>query len=68
MELITQLSIKGIDDRAYEEARTHLSEQEIVELTVAIGAINTWNRVSVAFRSQHGSLDKMRGLEKAGLN
>jgi alkylhydroperoxidase family enzyme len=24
-----------------------------VKITVAIGAINTWNRIAVGFRSQH---------------
>ena len=66
-EVVTRLTDKGIDDKAYEDARAHLSEQEISELTVMISVINTWNRLSVAFRAQHGSMDKMMGLDKAGL-
>jgi alkylhydroperoxidase family enzyme len=30
--------------------REHFSEREMVDLTLAIGTINTWNRLSVGFR------------------
>ena len=67
-ELVTQLNPKGISDQDYERALTHLSKKELSDLTFMIGAINVWNRVNVAFHGVPGTLDKMYGLEKAGLN
>jgi len=36
-------------------------------LTYRIVSINGWNRMNVAFRTMPGVLDKMFGLDKAGL-
>lgn len=66
-ELVTVLTAKGIADEDYRRVRDHLSEKEITELTFVIGVINAWNRLNAAFHGQHGSMDKMMGLEKAGL-
>ena len=40
-------------DEVYEEARAQFSEAELVKLTVAIGMINTWNRIAIGFRVIH---------------
>ena len=48
--------------------RKLFTEAELVNLTMAIVAINGWNRLNVAFCTVPGSKDKMFGLEKAGLN
>jgi alkylhydroperoxidase family enzyme len=66
-EVVTGLTYKGISDADYGYVSTHLNEQELVELTFALGLINTWNRLSVAFRPKPGDMDKMLGLDKAGL-
>ena len=52
-ESLTLVSQTGVPDADYEALRKHFSEAEIVNLTVAVGVINVWNRWSVAFRSQH---------------
>src|ERR1043165_2327234 len=52
-ESLTLVSQTGVPDADYAELRKHFSEAEIVNLTVAVGVINVWNRWSVAFRSQH---------------
>ena len=36
-------------------------------LTFRVMTINAWNRVNVAFRTTPGVLDKVLGLDKAGL-
>ena len=41
-------------DAVYEEVREHFSEEELVNLTLAIVAINGWNRLAIGFRSQPG--------------
>ncbi|WPU66645.1 carboxymuconolactone decarboxylase family protein [Peredibacter starrii] len=67
-ELVTRLAPGGISDQDYERALTHLSKKELSDLTFMIGTINVWNRINVAFHGVPGTLDKMYGLEKAGLN
>jgi len=42
-------------DDVYEEARKHFSEEELVSLTIAIVAINGWNRLSIGFRTVPGA-------------
>jgi AhpD family alkylhydroperoxidase len=66
-EAVTRLGKHGVSDEVYERVRKHFSEAEIVELTVAIGTINVWNRLNVSFRTLPGSFDEMLGLTKAGL-
>ena len=52
-EALTLLPQSRADDEFYEPLKQHFSDVEIVQLTVLIGVINTWNRLAVAFRSQH---------------
>ncbi len=66
-EALTQLPAHGISDEIYNAARKEFSEQELTELTFRIVAINSWNRLSVAFRNVPGSMDVAFGLDKAGL-
>jgi AhpD family alkylhydroperoxidase len=66
-ETVTKLSEHGIDDEVYERVRAHFSENEISELTFAIGVINLWNRLNISFKTVPGSADEMLGLTKAGL-
>jgi AhpD family alkylhydroperoxidase len=66
-EALTQLSPQGVSDEVYERVRTQLSEKELTDLSYAVMAINAWNRINVGFKSVPGSLDKVLGLDKAGL-
>lgn len=54
-EAITRIADSHIDDARYESLRQHFSDAEIVELTLAIIAINAWNRLAIPFRSPVGS-------------
>ena len=49
-ETLTALMAKGVPDAAYEAAARHFSEKELAFLTAAIGTINVWNRIGVAYR------------------
>jgi AhpD family alkylhydroperoxidase len=49
-EAVTLLADTHVPDDVYETARAELSEQELVDLTMAVVAINGWNRLLVAFR------------------
>jgi len=66
-EILTTLPAHGVPDDVYERVRTHLSEQEISDLTFEVMAINAWNRVNVAFKTVPGSIDEAFGLDKAKL-
>lgn len=39
----------AVEDAVYEEARQQFSEDDLIDLTVVITAINTWNRINIAF-------------------
>ena len=49
-EALTLLPQKGASDEDYAELAAQFSPAEQVNLTLAIGAINTWNRLQVGFR------------------
>jgi len=53
-EVLTLIADHGVPDEAYEEVAAVFSEEEIVALTFAVIAINSWNRLNVAFQSSVG--------------
>ncbi len=52
-EKLTRVAEAGVPDEDYEELKRHFNETEIAYLTLAIGAINIWNRVQVGLRWLH---------------
>jgi len=52
-EALTRLPETGAPDADYDALKGAFSDVEQVWLTMAIGAINTWNRLQVAFRVAH---------------
>ena len=54
-EALTQLPGREISDELYGQVRRHFDEKSIVDLTLAIIAINGWNRLAIPFRSEAGS-------------
>jgi AhpD family alkylhydroperoxidase len=54
-EAVTRVADSRVPDDVFELARKHFSEKELADLTLAIVAINGWNRLSVAFRKVPGS-------------
>jgi AhpD family alkylhydroperoxidase len=52
-EALTLLPETGAPDEDYALVVAHFSEEETVSLTLAIGAINLWNRFGVGFRMVH---------------
>ena len=53
-EAVTKLAGQDVPDEAYHEARAHFDEKSLVDLTLAIIAINGWKRLNVAFRTTVG--------------
>jgi len=52
---VTEIARSGVSDDVYAAARQHFAEQELVDLTVAIVAINGWNRLAISFRTVPGT-------------
>ncbi|MEO6967130.1 MAG: carboxymuconolactone decarboxylase family protein [Rhodanobacteraceae bacterium] len=53
-EALTQISENDVSETLYAEACKHFSEKELVDLALAIIAINGWNRLAIPFRSTPG--------------
>lgn len=53
-EAVTLVSEGHVPDDVYEEARQRFSEEELVNLTLAVITINGWNRLAIAFRAVPG--------------
>ena len=54
-EALTLVTTGNVPDDVFEQARAQFSEEELVQLTVAVVAINGANRINVAFRTVPGS-------------
>ena len=55
-EAITEIAAtRDVSDAVYNQARAQFSEKELVDLTLAVIAINGWNRLNVAFRTPVGN-------------
>jgi AhpD family alkylhydroperoxidase len=57
-EAVTLLADSGAPDSAYDAVKAQFSESEIVSLTMAVIAINSWNRIAVAFRAVPGTYQR----------
>ncbi|MFJ4193028.1 carboxymuconolactone decarboxylase family protein [Pseudomonas sp. NPDC089534] len=51
-EAVTLLSESQVTDAVYQQARDQFSEGELVDLTMAINTITSWNRLAVSFRQE----------------
>ncbi len=49
-EAVTRLTPAGVSDEDYERAGNEFDQRELVFLTAAVAAINTWNRIAMAFK------------------
>lgn len=54
-EALTLIADNDVPDALYEETRKYFDEKEIISLTMAIVAINGWNRLAISFRTPAGS-------------
>lgn len=54
-ETVTIISEDQVPDEIYNQVKTHFTEKELVDLTLAVIAINAWNRLAISFRTPPGS-------------
>jgi AhpD family alkylhydroperoxidase len=50
-EAATRLGDHGVPDSAYQAAAAVFSEKQLADLTIAIGLMNAYNRLSISFRT-----------------
>ncbi|MEX3785121.1 AhpD family alkylhydroperoxidase [Paraburkholderia youngii] len=49
-EAVTLVSHDHVPDAVWQAVRPHFSDEELVDLTLLISAINAWNRFAISFR------------------
>lgn len=54
-EALTRISDGGVSDDDYRLARQQFTEKELVDLSLAVVAINGWNRLAIPFRTVPGT-------------
>jgi len=50
-ESVTQVAQTGVPDRDFQAATEVFSEKELVDLTIAVGLMNAYNRLAISFRN-----------------
>ena len=53
VDAVTKIAETAAPDADYETLKAHFSEEAMTKITVAIGAINVWNRLAISFRVPH---------------
>lgn len=60
VEAVTIITDGHVPDQLYDEVRSHFSERELADLTLAAATINAWNRLSIAARLLPGGYQPAR--------
>jgi AhpD family alkylhydroperoxidase len=59
-EAVTLISRDQVPDEIFERVRNHFNEGELVNLTLAVTMINTWNRLAISFRAVPGTYQRQQ--------
>jgi alkylhydroperoxidase family enzyme len=62
-EAVTLIAEGHVPDEVYDEVRRHFTDDELAKLTLAVVAINGWNRFGIAFRATPGRYHPARHAE-----
>jgi AhpD family alkylhydroperoxidase len=65
-DAVTRLRDGEVSDAVYRSAKQQFTDVELVHLTLAVAAINSWNRFNVAFRTPAGTYKSPRTAPAAG--
>jgi AhpD family alkylhydroperoxidase len=60
-EVVTLIAGDQVPDKAFLAAQEEFSDKELADLTLAIGVINTYNRMAISFRRTPTSLARLKG-------
>ena len=53
-EAVTKVTEGHVPDAVFKEVREQFNDKELADLTMAIAAINAWNRMAISFRALPG--------------
>lgn len=59
-EALTSVAEGHVPDEVYALVRQHFNEKELVDLSLAVVTINSWNRLAIGFRSEVGGYQPHR--------
>jgi AhpD family alkylhydroperoxidase len=62
-EAVTEVAHSHVPDEVYERVRAQFNEAELVNLTMAVIAINGWNRIAVSFRMEPGTYEPRKAAK-----
>lgn len=60
-EAVTLITNGHVPDDVYERVRAHFDERAVVDLTLAVATINSWNRLSISLRAVPGTYQVAQG-------
>jgi AhpD family alkylhydroperoxidase len=63
-EALTRIDRDHVPDHVYAETRAQFGEEELMNLTLAVIAINGWNRIAIAFRAEAGTYQPARAATR----
>jgi AhpD family alkylhydroperoxidase len=63
-ETLTRIADNGVPDDIFDEVHKEFDEEELANLTLALVAINGWNRFMVSFRPEVGTYQPPVGAAK----
>lgn len=61
-ETLTLISQNQVPDEVYDRVRQHFNEKDLISLTMAVIAINGWNRLAITFRAPAGSYQRQEAV------
>ncbi|MGC2110008.1 MAG: carboxymuconolactone decarboxylase family protein [Candidatus Korobacteraceae bacterium] len=64
-ESVTRVSETHVPDEVFAHAHQYFSDEELAKLTLAIIAVNGWNRFCISFRSEPGHYQPAHQNEKS---
>jgi AhpD family alkylhydroperoxidase len=63
-EAVTNIRDGHVRDEVYEKVRKHFTEKELADLTLAVAAINAWNRLAISARTEPGTYQPTKERER----
>jgi AhpD family alkylhydroperoxidase len=65
-EALTKITEGHVPDDVYMRVKTQFTDEELANLSMAIVTINSWNRLSIAFRAEPGHYQPKSAHAKSG--
>jgi AhpD family alkylhydroperoxidase len=63
-EAVTRVADSHVPDEIYGRVRQHFNEKEVADLTLAVAAINAWNRLAISARTTPGTYEVAKARVK----